>query len=389
MKAKAPSNLARQLRGAGRLAVSATTGITDIVEAMHGSVARLPLTAPKAQTRGITGLVYRSVRGVTSLVGGGVDLALQALTPLMRETDGKPTPAPTPKGQAVLAALNGVFGDYLADTDNPLAIAMQLRDADGVPLQAAPAGAGPRPLLLIHGLCMNDLQWQAGGFAPALAALGYTPLYLHYNSGRHISDNGRELAELLEQLVKVWPTELQDITLLGHSMGGLLARSAIHHATLAKLRWPKKLKQLVTLGTPHFGAPLERGGQQLQNLLGWSSYSRPIVALTQRRSAGIQDLRHASLTEADWGRASTLALPVRVACYAVAAITAKDGESLSANTLGDGLVPLNSALGRHREAGRSLAFAPERQWMIPGTGHLALLTDPAVLAKLKEWLSPR
>ncbi len=378
----------RQLRGASRLAISATQGLTDIVEAMHGRITGLPMTTAKARTGGLTGLVYRSVRGVTGLVGDGVDLALQALTPLIRETA-----QPTVNGQAVLAALNGVFGDYLADTDNPLAIAMQLRDAAGLPLQTAPAGAGPRPLLLIHGLCMNDLQWQAGGFAPALAALGYTPLHLHYNSGRHISDNGRELAALLEQLIKVWPTELQDITLLGHSMGGLLARSAIHHARTAKMRWPKKLTQLVTLGTPHFGAPLERGGQQLQNLLGWSSYSKPIVALTQRRSAGIQDLRHASLTEADWGRASALPLPAGVACYAVAAITAKDAKSLSANTLGDGLVPLNSALGksagRHHEATQGLAFPPERQWVIPGTGHLALLSNPAVLAKLKEWLSPR
>ena len=266
MQAKAPPTLSQQLRGAGRLAVSATTGITDVVEAMHGSVVRLPLTAAKAQTRGITGLIYRSVRGVTNLVGGGVDLALQALTPLMRERA-----KPTAKGQAVLAALNGVFGDYLADTGNPLAIPMQLRDAEGLPLQAAPTGAGPRPLLLIHGLCMNDLQWQAGGFAAALAALGYTPLHLHYNSGRHISQNGQELAALLEQMVAVWPTELQDITLLGHSMGGLLARSAVHQATAAKMRWPKKLTQLVTLGTPHFGAPLERGGHQLQNLLGGSS----------------------------------------------------------------------------------------------------------------------
>ena len=384
MRPKPSSRFAQQLRGAGRLVVGAATGITDVVEAMHGSIARLPLTDAKARTRGITGFVYRSVRGVTGLVGGGVDLALQALTPLLHESA-----SPSLKGQAVLAALNGVFGDHLADTGNPLAIAMNLRDVNGLPLQAAPAGAGPRPLLLIHGLCMNDLQWQSGGFATALAELGYTPLHLHYNSGRHISQNGCDLAELLEQLVRVWPTNLHDITLLGHSMGGLLARSAVHHASAAKMRWPKKLKQLLTLGTPHFGAPLERGGQQLQTLLGWSRYSKPLVALTQRRSAGIQDLRFASLIEADWGRSSTLPLPPRVACFAMAAITAKSSKSLSAHTLGDGLVPLNSALGRHREAARSLAFPPEHQWVAPNIGHLALQTDPAVLAKLREWLSPR
>ena len=374
MNSKKPLTLAQQLRGASRLATSATTGITDVVEAMHGSVARLPLTAAKARTRGITGLVYRSVRGVTGLVGGGIDLSLQALTPLMSAASSSSS-----KGQAVLAALNGVFGDYLADTGNPLAIPMQLREA-GMPLQAAPADAGPRPLLLIHGLCMNDLQWQKGGFAPALAALGYTPLHLHYNSGRHISDNGRELAGLLEQLVRVWPVALQDLSLLGHSMGGLVARSALHHAIEAKMRWPKKLKQLVTLGTPHFGAPLERGGQRLQDALGWSSYSKPLVALTERRSAGIQDLRHAALREQDWGRRSELQLPAHVACYAIAATTASKADGISGRSLGDGLVPLRSALGD---------TPPERQWVIAGTGHFALQNAPAVLAKLKEWLSPR
>ena len=374
MNSKKPPTLAQQLRGASRLAVSATTGITDVVEAMHGSVARLPLTEAKARTRGITGLVYRSVRGVTGLVGGGIDLSLQALTPLMSAAGSS-----SAKGQAVLAALNGVFGDYLADTGNPLAIPMQFREG-GVPLKTAPAKVGPRPLVLIHGLCMNDLQWQKGGFAPALAALGYTPLHLHYNSGRHISDNGRELAALLEQLVKVWPVALQDLTLLGHSMGGLLARSALHHAVEAKMRWPKKLKQLLTLGTPHHGAPLERGGQHLQDALGWSRYSRPLVALTERRSAGIQDLRHAALREQDWGRRSQLPLPKGVICYAIAATTSTKADSLSGHTLGDGLVPLRSALGD---------IPPERQWVIAGTGHLALRYEPAVLAKLKEWLSPR
>ena len=115
--------------------------------------------------------------------------------------------------------------------------------------------------------------------------------------------------------------------------------------------------------------------------------------MTQRRSAGIQDLRHASLIQADWGRASALPLPARAACYAIAAITAKDSKHPSANTLGDGLVPLNSALGmstdKHRDAAQSLAFPPERQWVIPATGHVSLLTAPAVLAKLRDWLSPR
>ena len=380
-----PRPLIRQLRGAGRLAVEATHGLADLVEAMHAGVARLPGQAPAQRRGGIGGLVYRSVHGITRLAGDGLDLLLRGLEPLWQAPG-----ASSPRAEALLAALNGVIGDHLAATGNPLAIPMQLR-REGRPLQAAPPAAGPRPLLLIHGLCMNDLQWRQGrtDLAAALAALGYTPLHLRYNSGRHISDNGRELALLLERQLRAWPRPLQDLSIIGHSMGGLLARSALHHAEVAGLQWPRRLRLLVFLGTPHLGAPLERGGQQLQQLLGLSAYSRPLAALAGRRSAGIQDLRWASLREEDWGRRSRLPLPAGVDCYAVAATTAKHPDGLPARLLGDGLVPLDSALGRHREAARRLRFPLEHQWVLAGAGHLALLAHPAVQARLCDWLSPR
>jgi len=350
----------KQLRGAGRLAISATRGLTDLVEAMHGGIARIPGTTAQPRTTGITGLVYRSVRGMTNvvgLVGTGIDTALQRLAPLLGEAG----PA-SAQSEALLAALNGVFGDYLAATDNPLATAMQV---------SLPATHGPRPLLLMHGLCMNEQPLQRG-LVDGLAALGYTPLLLRYNSGLHISDNGRQLAALLEQTLREWPVPVQDLSLVGHSMGGLLARSAVHHAD--GMEWPHHLRRLLTLGTPHFGAPLEQGGQALQLLLGLSAYSRPLIALTKTRSAGIQDLRWGALREQDWGRRGSLPLPAGVECYAIAAKA-------------DGLVPLNSALGRHREAARHLAFHDRA--VIDGPGHLALQTEPAVLAQLKAWLSPR
>lgn len=383
-----------KLRGATRLAVDATRGVTDVVEAMHGGIARVPGTAAPARTSGLTGLVYRSVRGLTSLVGEGLDLALRALEPLLDDDSPNAPDAPdapdtvSPRREALLAALNGVFGDHLAATANPLAIAMCLRH-EGRPLMAPPPAAGPRPLLLIHGLCMNDLQWRRDGadYAAALVDLGYTPLHLHYNTGLHISDNGRQLAELLEQLVTVWPGPLQDLTLLGHSMGGLVARSAIHCAELAGMQWPARLRRLVTLGTPHLGAPLERGGQQLQQLLGLSAYVRPLVALTERRSAGIQDLRYGALREADWGRRSDVPLPVGVDCYAIAATTGQNADRLPTRLLGDGLVPLASALGRHREAARDLGIPPARRAVFTGIGHLQLQTDAKVLEQLIAWLS--
>jgi pimeloyl-ACP methyl ester carboxylesterase len=358
-------NKAHPLHGASRLAIAAVTGVTDLVEAMHAEIARLPLTAPRPRTTGVTGLVYRSVRGVTKMVGGGMELALGALAPLLGQ-------AGPDRANAALAALNGVLGDYLEASANPLATPMSLHPlVDGA--------EGP-PLVLLHGLCMNEAQWRRDGadFPAALARLGYRPLGLRYNSGRAIWRNGADLAALLDGV----PGPL---TLLGHSMGGLVARSAIAQA--GRRRWARRLQALVTLGTPHLGAPLERGGQQVQQLLAVSAYSRPLAALAARRSAGIRDLRHGSLLEADAGAASRLALPDGVACYAVAATTAKKPSGPPARWLGDGLVPVASALGQHREAARRLAFTDTA--LFTGLGHLALQTDPAVLAQLQDWLAPR
>lgn len=352
------------LRGASRLAVDATTGVTNLVEAMHAEISRLPLTKPRDRTSGITGLVYRTVRGVTQLVGGGLDLALGALTPLLNQAD-------TDRANAAQAALNGVLGDYLEDTTNPLATTMGLYPlVDGA--------TGP-PIVMLHGLCMNEAQWRRDGadFPAALAALGYQPLGLRYNSGRPIWKNGAELARLLDDMQG-------PLTLLGHSMGGLVIRSAIAQA--GRRRWLKRLKCLVTLGTPHQGAPLERGGQQVQRLLNVSAYSRPLALLAARRSAGIRDLRHASLLEADAGKASVLALPEGVTSYAVAATTSKKATGSPARWLGDGLVPVASALGQHRSPARRLAFTDTA--LFTGLGHMALQTDAAVLKQLQDWLNP-
>jgi pimeloyl-ACP methyl ester carboxylesterase len=356
------------LRGLGRLAVSATLGITDLVEAMHAEIARLPLRASRERTGGLTGLVYGSVRGVTKLVGAGLDPALAALQPLLAQE------LPD-RALAVQAALNGILGDRLEASANPLVLPMSLH-----PL--VDAAEGP-PVLLLHGLCMNERQWrratppQGVDLPAALAALGYRPLGLRYNSGRAIWRNGAELAALLD-------TVPGPLTVVGHSMGGLVIRSALAQAE--GRRWPKRLKRLVTLGTPHQGAPLERGGQQIEQLLALSAYSRPLARLAGRRSAGIRDLRHGSLLEADAGRASRLPLPAGVACYAIAATTSKSAARLGSQWLGDGLVPVASALGQHREAARRLAFTDTA--LVTGLGHLALQTDPRVLEHLRAWLQP-
>ncbi len=232
--AMATSHINSDLRGAGRLAIAATLGVTDLVEAMHRTIASVPAPIGKPRegpARGIAGLVYSAVRGTTRVVGGGLDAALALLPPMLGDA------GPWPMRTQVLAALNGILGDYLVQTGNPLAIPMQLRSAgrtleiERTALAAALPRAAGKLLVMVHGLCMSDLQWNRAGHdhGAALAqALGYTPVYLNYNTGRHVSTNGRELADLLERLVREWPVALSEVTIVGHSMGGLVARSAAH-----------------------------------------------------------------------------------------------------------------------------------------------------------------
>jgi pimeloyl-ACP methyl ester carboxylesterase len=388
------------LRGASRLAIEATRGVTALVEEMHATIAGGPavLGHPLAGPAKLaTGLVYGTIRGVTQLVGAGIDLALAQLGPVLGAS------APGLEREVVRAVLNGVLGDYLSETGNPLAIEMSFRDA-GVPLeltrealQARAPSAGAKLVVLIHGSCMTDLQWMRQGHdhGAALARdLGYTPLYLHYNSGLHISTNGRAFAALLDQLVTAWPVPVEEVVLLGHSMGGLVARSACHVSEQAGLAWRSKLRALVTLGTPHHGAPLERGGNWIDVLLGVSRYSAPLARLGRIRSAGITDLRYGNVRDEDWqGRdrfargadpRHALDLPAGVRCYAVAGTLST---VLAGRLRSDGIVPVDSALGTHATTTRALGFPTAHRHIALGTGHVDLLGSPAIYAAIRTWLA--
>jgi len=394
-----PRKLPRTLdvQGVARLATDATTGLTDLVEAMHERIARLP-GVPSSQpgrTSGITGLVYKTVRGVTRLVGGSLDALLEVLSPELDSL--APPQASSPEREAVLAALNGVLGDYLVATSNPLATSMSLR-RDGLPLDTK-AGTTDRLLVLVHGLCMNDRQWLRDGHdhGAALARdAGYTPVYLHYNTGLHVSINGRAFAAQMDQLVQSWPQALERLAIVGHSMGGLVARSAVHQARQAGQAWASRLDDLIFLGTPHHGAPLERAGNWVDVILGATPYAAPFARLGKVRSAGITDLRHGNLLDEDWvgrdrfalgaDRRQPVGLPEGVRCASVAASLAQVPGARRERFLGDGLVPLASALGQHDDAARALAFAPDRQCTVQGIGHLGLLSSAEVYGPLRRWL---
>lgn len=396
---------ASDLRAVAQLATLATVGVSKITEGVHQAVWRT-LGAPggKApdQTRGLTGFIYHSVKGITQLVGKGLDSVLTRLEPLLVSADD--AQPGSPEREAVLAALNGVLGDRLQDSHNPLATPMTLRYRGEVLDLSAPLTlpeASGKVLLLIHGLCMNDLQWQTqdGDHGAALAAaLGYTPVYVRYNSGLHISQNGHQLAALLAQLIAHWPTPIEELTVLAHSMGGLLIRSALFDAQQAGLSWPALLKNIVFLGTPHHGAPLERAGNWVDVLLGSTPFSAPFAKLGQLRSAGITDLRYGFLLDSDWqghdrfhrqpDRRQPVPLTEGVACFTVAATTAAQRSALADRLVGDGLVPLHSALGEHDDPQRTLLFAKSSQRIVYRTSHLGLLSSPVVTRQLVTWLVP-
>jgi len=398
---------ATDLRAAALLATQATHAVTSMVEGVHQSVWRTlgaPGGARQDQARGLTGLVYQGIHGVSRLVGQGVAAALARLEPMLQRLEGQGDESF--ERAAVIAALNGVMGDRLQASGNPLATSMSLR-LDGQALDwakpPAPTQVTGKLLVVIHGLCMNDLQWNAQvdgqtvNHAKTLVQkLGYTPVYVRYNSGLHVSENGQLLATQLQDLMQRWPVPVTELSVLAHSMGGLVMRSAVQTAQVAGLPWLKPLKNIVFLGTPHHGSPLERAGNWVDVLLGSTPYSRPLAKLGQLRSAGVTDLRYGLVLDSDWqgherfhrqpdGR-TPVPLPQGVACFAVAATLAGKRSTLADRLIGDGLVPLHSALGQHDEPQRCLHFAPANQLLMYRTGHLQLLSSLAVTQQLLTWL---
>lgn len=397
------------LRGATRLAVEATRGVTRVVETMHGTIQRLSPPVGRSAgkpPRGLTGFVYRTIDRGTRLVGWGLDAGFESVARCLPpgESSGEGSAELSAECDAYRAVLNGVCGDHLARTGNPLAIEMSLR-FDGREINPRDPGRafletdeaneadeadeadetepGGKILLLVHGLCRDDRHWLRDGHdhgASLAREFGHSPLYLRYNTGRSIAANGRDLAERLEDLVRRWPVDLEELVILGHSMGGLVARAACHHGEVAGHGWPRMLRKLIFLGTPHQGAPLERGGHRLERALGLSPYSAPLGRLVEARSAGIVDLRRGRVA-ADH---SSVPLPRGVDCYAAAAVLAESEDRTLDGWIGDGLVPLDSALGQ---------ISPECRWVGYEMGHMDLLSRPEVYRQLRRWLdgaaSPR
>jgi pimeloyl-ACP methyl ester carboxylesterase len=334
-------------------------------------------TAPQAIHDAVAGAVYGGLRTGAGLAGRG-------FAPLVSGTI-----SDSPRGAAVLAVLNGLRGDALEREGSELASPMEFRVA-GLPVSPRELAPGPRVVVFVHGLFETEHAWGRNSYGARLADdLGLTPLYVRFNTGRHISESGRSLAALLDELVEAH--QVSQIALVGHSMGGLVARSACH----AGGEWTGRVRHTVTLGTPHTGAPLESAVHYASAALGAVPETRPFAGFLRRRSAGIRDLRSGSLVDEDWrGRdpealraAACAEVPLleRAAHHFVAATVTRSPSHPVARLVGDWLVLQPSASGRSRT--RVIGFRAEDGVHLGGAHHLALLNHPQVYEHLREWLA--
>jgi pimeloyl-ACP methyl ester carboxylesterase len=337
-------------------------------------------TPVRAVHDGVARAVYGGIAGGLRLTGLGVARAVRVTRPVSESR----------QGAFVLGVVNGLIGDELRETGSALEVPMTLH-VDAM----RPTG---RVVIFLHGLMETEHAWALGErerYGDHLKReLDYTPVYVRYNTGRHISENGRELADRLERVLSQWPTEIETVALVGHSMGGLVARSACHCAALEEQDWVARVRHVVSLGTPHMGAPMAQGVHYLAHGLAKLPETLPVANFLRRRSAGIRDLRNGSLVDEDWRDLDPEALRAAACqevpllenathCFISASITRSPKHPLG-RLIGDLLVLQPSASGRSRT--RRIPFEEEYGFHIGGASHIALLNHPQVYDKLKVWL---
>ncbi len=406
----------------------------DLVEEGHESTARQvmralgaiePLRAPAEAVDGVRRLVTRgslgTIRGVHRVVEVVTDAAVEVAAAALPAPDRPASEARLPMrsdegvslrlvSDAAVAFVNGAVGDHLHARGSPLAIAMSLRhgdrylELDAAGVRDAVPGATSKIAVFVHGLGTTEWSWclhaaeyhgdPAASFGTMLARdLGYTPVFVRYNGGRHVSENGRDLASRIEALVAAWPVPVEELVLVGHSMGGLVARSACEHGRRAAHAWLAPLRRVFSLGTPHHGADLERLGHLAGALL--EAIDTPGTRIPGRlvngRSAGVKDLRHGSLVDEDWlgrdpdavvaDRPSEVPLIDGVRYYFLSATITEDPTHPLGRLVGDMLVRVGSASGGPR-GGDPGAF-PIRTHCFGGIAHHALQCHPDVYARVR------
>jgi pimeloyl-ACP methyl ester carboxylesterase len=399
--------LPEEIAALGDLAAEAAAGATKQIHEMHTGIARRvwrrvgPASIPVriAHDR-IARTAYAAAGELTrNVVRAGAHAAGAAQSP------DSPSVQRSPAGRAVVSALNGAFGDTLVRHGNPLALPMAFRRGGrdlgltSAELARAYPHAKPRLAVFVHGLCETDDAWKLGAVRHVPyghrmeTELGYSPLYLRYNTGRHVSENGREFTDALEQLIAAWPVTVDEVVLIGHSMGGLVARSACHYG--AGSACVAKVRHVVTLGTPHRGASLEQVTNAASAALARLPETRPIAMALNIRSSGIKDLRYGYLVDECWLdqdcdaylRNTSREIPFLPTArhYFICATLSREPDAAVGRIIGDLLV-LQPSAWAHAGRGQRLQFPIEHYHHLGGANHFDLLNHPAIYAQIRRCL---
>ncbi len=397
----------------GELALRELASAAGGVRAVHSAIARRTFAAVRLGVGPAvlpTQLMHDAIAAGTyatiAAACSGAAKAVGALTGGEKATEDDPRPSPshTTYGAQTIAILHGLIGDDMERTARVLAHPMSIR-VDGRPvpqkyraLAEAFPDAGAHLVVFLHGLVETESAWRLGGrptYGERLdSEADTTSIFLRYNTGRRIATNGADLSDLLEQLVPAWPVRVHRITLVGHSMGGLVSRSAAHHAAESGRRWADLLTDVFTLGTPHLGAPLARGVHVATAALALAPETRPFANLLARRSAGVRDLIHGSIT-ADEGHASyadgfdvgvaaDISVPERVRHHHASAVVTGNPRHPVGIFVGDGLVRTDSAGGRNKL--RNIGLRPDDGLAINSAHHFTLLNDERVYGWMRRAL---
>lgn len=380
------TRIASRTAGLLHLGSGLAAEIVDVVERMHGTIARRPLPASRLDddhTTGITRIIYRGIRRSFDLVADALGGTARGMHRLAGADE-------SPAWVTTRGIINGVCGDSLEERNNPLALPMRLVSRKG-------DATSSTLVLFLHGLCMTEHGWQRGEFTEfedwCIREFNARTAHVRYNSGRRISVNGRELAGLLQAQVK--NEGIDQLILIGHSMGGLLIRSACHYGQGHD--WLKKLTHVAMLGTPHRGAPLERIGNMANGLLKISPYTTPLAHIGDLRSAGIKDLRFTSLIDEDWHEKaedlphpegkSDVPLISNVHYLMVAATRSGEVHDPVWRSKDDLLVPVASAWGMSKDGEDRLNHASLQRELVVNLDHMALMGNREALRYIQRWLT--
>ena len=403
--------------------------LSALVEVGGGAVDRLLIGTAESLHRAVAGRVFRSVGPLSAPSRIVHDAVARAAYATVRFANGVATSASamsigaltganarplsaSRRGRATIGALNALMGDLLEEQGSPLAIPMSIRRngtdvaCDRQSVNRAFPRPTPRLAVFLHGLGETDERWERGAARHrGRARLSFgeqmrrdcaiTPVEVRYNTGLHISSNGRRLSDLLEDLLDAWPVTVEELILIGHSMGGLVARSACHAGSVSRRRWPSVLRHLIALGSPHTGVPLEKSVHAAAWVFRAVPETQPIARILDMRSDGIRDLRFGYLVDDDWrgedsgrllhdNRSDVPTLPGCTHTFITATLTGDPRHPLG-RLGGDFLVRTESAAGRR--PGGEVAVRADEVINVGSLSHFDLLDHPRVYAQIHRVLS--